>query len=409
MAQPDRDRDWDPELVADLDELRRLEPPAEDAERRRRIVLSVLDHAASHTVSSAPRRRARLIASAALAVAAVLCAMWIAAEHTMKAPPRAALETPRAEPMLRVTSGSIEAGGSVLHDAATIGASTALKTGGEPAVLVLVDASVLRAAPSTTFVYTAVREERFVLERGRVSLEVEARAPHRPLVVETDELSAWVVGTRFDVARDEARDERRALFSTTVSVTEGVVRVVAKATGEVRLLAAGEQITLRAASGAAADLEARPVQERDPAVEPPAAAARKPVSSVTGTETRGQHALAVEIRRHLREGATGAARRLIQRAERERAVSSVELSLLQAETDLAERRYDRAKTRYLAIVAEYSGTPEAELALFAAAQLSRGKAGLDLLQRYLARYPEGRFAKEAHRLLEALDQPRRED
>ena len=96
---------------------------------------------------------------------------------------------------------------------------------------------------------------------------------------------------------------------------------------------------------------------------------------------------------------------MIQRAERERSVSAVELSLLQAEADLAEHRYGRAKSRYLAIVAQHAGSPEAELSLFAAAQLSRGQDGVDLLQRYLARYPDGRFAKEAHRLLQALELP----
>jgi hypothetical protein len=96
---------------------------------------------------------------------------------------------------------------------------------------------------------------------------------------------------------------------------------------------------------------------------------------------------------------------LIQRAWRERAVSGVELLLLRAEADLAERHYASAKTRYLAIVSEYAGSPQAELSLFAAAQLSSGQDGVDLLQRYLARYPDGRFTKEAHRLLETLDRP----
>ncbi|RPI59867.1 MAG: hypothetical protein EHM50_08425 [Lysobacterales bacterium] len=109
------------------------------------------------------------------------------------------------------------------------------------------------------------------------------------------------------------------------------------------------------------------------------------------------------IRQKLKEGAIGTARRLIERAQRERAASVVALAMLEAEADLAEHRNERAKGRYLAIVTRYPHTSEAELSLFAAAQLSRGQAGIDLLQRYLARYPDGRFAKEARRLLDALE------
>jgi len=408
MARPERDRSSHDELIAaELEQLRRLEPPAEDVERRRQILRSVLQQGASHTAPVPLRWRAPALGLAAVAAAA-LCALWIGVERGADHAPQSAAGTQPGDHGLRLASGQLEERGKALASGARIGAGSRLRTSGESAQLVLTDASLLRAAPSTAFVYAGgapqpgrAREERFQLEQGRVSLQVHARARRSPLVVETAELSAWVVGTRFDVTREQ----RGALFTTTVSVSEGVVRVVAKAHGEERLVGAGEQITFPAPATA----------ERDAAPEPePLAPARK-AAAATST-ARGEarephappHALSVEIRRQLRQGAVGVARRMIQRAERERAVSRVELSLLQAEADLAERRYERAKSRYLAIVTEHAGSPEAELSLFAAAQLSRGQAGVDLLQRYLARYPDGRFSKEAHRLLQALDVPGRE-
>jgi hypothetical protein len=402
MAPPDRDRGLhhEPGIAAELEQLRRLEPPAERNERRQQILHSVLAQAALQRAPTQLQRRAPLFAVAALAAAA-LCALWIRTERRADDARQIAATAQRMAPSLQLTSGKLEAGGAPLRAGARIAPHSALRTDVEPAQLVLADRSVLRVASSTTLVYAGVvadREERVQLQNGRVSLQVNARARRNQLVVETAELSAWVVGTRFDVIREE----QGGRAGTTVSVSEGLVRVVAKSDAQVRLLAAGQQLTVHAL-GAAEQQAQRESPSAPPAAEPkPAAAASAANARGEGREQAG---LSVEIRRQLRQGAVGVARRLIQRAERERAVSAVELSLLQAEADLAERRYGRAKSRYLAIVSQHAGSPEAELSLFAAAQLSRGRAGVDLLQRYLARYPDGRFAKEAHRLLQALDLP----
>ena len=379
-------------IAAELEELRRLEPPAQDAARREAIMRSVLDLAAAQPARRRVPRTAVVLAPLA-AAAAILIAWAIAGRGAPEVGPPAA---PAASLVLR--SGSVQVAGATLGGGARIGAQTVIAVGAEPAELALHDASVLNAARDTELVYTSSGEERFRLQHGEVSLRVQHRASSTPLVVETEELSAWVVGTRFAVSRTK----RDGFFATTVVVLEGLVRVVAKSNGQTQLLGAGSRITLPAAS---APVPAEVLDAIAPSTAAAAAAdtqAKAPVGVQPGAAP-ARHALSTVIRQKLKEGAIGTARRMIERAQRERTASHVELAMLEAEADLAEHHDERAKSRYLAIVTRYPHTSEAELSLFAAAQLSRGQAGIDLLQRYLARYPHGRFAKEAHRLLVALE------
>ena len=342
-------------IAADLEELRRLQPPAEDPARRERNLHHVLALAAAQ-----PAARVRPQA-------------WIAG---------VALPLVAAAGLLFVWSPGA-------RDRAR---SRTLETAAERAELELADASVVSAGPRTKLVYSAGREDRIRLQRGQIWLRINSRKHGTPLVVETDELAVWVVGTRFAVSRSTAQ----AGFRTTVVVDEGVVRIVEKPSGRSRPLAAGARLTLPAAGAVEPRAQAH-------APSPPAAAANAEPTRQRATPKPTRPEISSEIRQKLREGAVSSARRLIARAQRERAVGAAELAILQAEADLAERRPERARSRYLAIVARYPGTSEAELSLFAAAQLSRGRAGVDLLQRYLARYPDGRFAQEASRLLATLD------
>lgn len=391
----ERDGDGGLGIAAQLEELRRLEPPPEDPAQRDANMRAALDLAAAAATTARSLRVARIGRIAVpLAAAAALLIVWLVAsgDHASDAAAIAANARPPAP--LAVRSGSVVVDGVALLDGAQLRERAAIAVGAEPAELVLRDASRLQAARDTAFVYSGRGEDRFHLEHGEVVLRVEPRAKAAPLVVETAELSAWVVGTRFAVTRGKDGD----VFATTVSVVEGLVRVVSKANGETQLLAAGGRVTLRAGGDA------------QPPAEPsaPSASAQVGASAEHGRHARGpaapaHAAISTMVRQKLKEGAIGTARRLIERAQRERAAGDAELALLQAETDLADRRPERARSRYLAIVTRYPQTSEAELSLFAAAQLSRGQAGIDLLQRYLARYPDGRFAKEAHRLLRTLE------
>lgn len=380
-------------IAAELEELRRLEPPPQDPARREAILRSVLEQSAAQTQARAfrPARIRRF--AAPLAAAAALWIAWLVVPRGDRDASSAPAAAPAARLVLR--SGSVAAGATQVQSGAPIAEGTPIATFAEPAELALRDASVLSAARDTQLVYSANGEDRFRLQHGEVSLRVQPRTAAAPLVVETEELSAWVVGTRFAVSRSK----RDRYYETTVVVAEGLVRVVAKANAQTQLLGAGARLTLRAANAP------EPAAEREPGAAERAAGPPAKSDSTGGARgaTASRHAISTVIRQKLKAGEIGTARRMIERAQRDRAASDVELAMLEAEADLAERRPERAKGRYLAIVSRYPHTSEAELSLFAAAQLSRGKAGIDLLQRYLARYPDGRFAKEATRLLDALD------
>ncbi len=83
-----------------------------------------------------------------------------------------------------------------------------------------------------------------------------------------------------------------------------------------------------------------------------------------------------------------------------------EAELFLAESHLVEQDSDRAVAAYRKVAASYPNLPEGESAAFAAAQVlsERGEhaGAAEALRAYVARYPEGRFAREANERLAEL-------
>jgi outer membrane protein assembly factor BamD (BamD/ComL family) len=77
--------------------------------------------------------------------------------------------------------------------------------------------------------------------------------------------------------------------------------------------------------------------------------------------------------------------------------------MLIADVAQASGALDRAVAQYLEVAAEFDDLPVAESALYAAARIelhrSRSAAARAVLERYLGRFPTGRYADDARREL----------
>lgn len=279
----------------------------------------------------------------------------------------------------RIVQGDVQstpAGGRAIAD----GARLTSTHGGR----VLLGGPAVELAPGTVLVWNAVART-VTLERGAVTVDVDPRQG-QPFRVATARFSVEVLGTRFTVDLDGVKTER------------GKVRVLDADRRPLDVVAAGQTWTVPASRPAAAAPTPAPTIPTTGAM-PPRAVRRAP--SGLGDQER-----LAQARQALARGDTTSARGLIEPLLRAPRRVAVEARSLEAESFLVEGRYDVAIERYLAVAGTFAGTPQAESALYAAAQLA-GEAGrrddaVRMLTRYLERYPSGRFTREARDRLERL-------
>jgi hypothetical protein len=246
------------------------------------------------------------------------------------------------------------------------------------------------------------RERRSVeLREGSVTIDVEHR-PGQRFEVRTPRFVVEVVGTRFSVDMAGVRTAR------------GKVRVLSLDGTLIAYVEAGESWTAPIASPAPVPALAPPAPA-PPA--PPAPVSLTPAASPAAPPTPGLSAdvaagaRLARARRALARGDAAEARRAVEPVFRASREVAAEARAIHAESYLVEGRHADAIEGYEIVVHDFPGTPQAESALYAVAQLesehgSRAAARATL-RRYLDRYPRGRFAKEAAERLAGLDAPAR--
>jgi hypothetical protein len=274
----------------------------------------------------------------------------------------------------RVLSGQVDMAGAVHAAGQPLTGGEQLRTA-TGAVLALAHATAeLRAATSAR--WDSSRHELQLLG-GSVLVDVN-EGPHQRFVVKTDRFSVLVLGTRFEVSLDA------------VKVVRGRVRVLAPSGSELAVLDGATQSTW---------------QYMPTAV--PVSAAIKPAPAKTLSPPQPD-ALLEQAQRQLVAHQVSAARRSLEQAmllSLTRGQKAEALSL-RAECALVVEEFHAARDLYLKVAQKFGNLPAGETALFAAARIEAEHGpsanAARLLNRYLERYPHGRFVKEAGARLRGL-------
>ena len=230
------------------------------------------------------------------------------------------------------------------------------------------------------------------LGAGSVTIDVEHRAGQH-FQVRTPRFVVEVVGTRFTVDLGGVRTER------------GAVRVLGLDGALLGTVTAGRSWTLPTPAEPPAPTEAPPAPAPEvKATLALAAPSRAPVDDSPAARL-------AQARRALARGNAGEARRLVEPIFHLGREVAVEARVIYAESFLTEGRYTDAVDGYETVVRDFPRAPQAESALYAIAQLEsehgQAAAARAGLERYLGRYPHGRFAHEAINRLAGLTAPAR--
>jgi hypothetical protein len=340
--------------LATLGALRDWQPPALSDTARHRIVESLTAAAAERAPAPLPRRSGRPFVYAsfgALAAAAALLFFW-RAHRPFDSAPQTALRSGRTE------------------SPKPVAVAKAPEAPSAPTVRFL-DADLGYAPDTRANLQLDTRTVH--LESGQ--LDVVRRAGATPLRISTP---------HFVVALTQGHAKFGA---DSVQVIEGEVYVFSFDQKQLATVAAGQ------------------TWHTDPSAPAIASTAPAPAAPALSVPAALDHARAA-----LARGEGNEARHYVQRAlhgaasQRERA----EGELFLAESWLIESDADKAVAAYRKVAAAFPSLPEGEAAAFAAAQVlsERGRTGeaAESLKSYLARWPEGRFAREAQERLSALPQ-----
>lgn len=354
-----------------------FDPPGLRGRTRDRVIERAIRDG-SQKVDAPPARLHWRLALAGTATVAVAAAALMVT--------RAGAPTERAAPAPdRILAGTLTDQAGDHHAGAPVapGIELVATTAGELAL----GHARIAVAPDTRFSWRP-DSATLTVHSGAVRATVDP-GPRRRFRIATDQFTAMVVGTELEVTPDRVR-----VFSGEVAVFAPSGEVLA------RRLRAGQtwhRVEMVAATPEPAPTPAEPAAP--PHHHPAATPSRHAEPPATDT-------VLAAARSHLAGGEIAAAEKLIAEAAATatRPRQRAEAATLHAEVALVAGDHDQAVGRYLEVAERYRDLGAGENALFAAARIEANRGhyerARELLERYLERYPKGRFRAEAERRLE---------